>query len=76
MRWWWYSKAQSEYVLEKERAKIGHKHWAEKIAYLELTTQRFSVDYVENNKYNIDWEFLRHHNRHVTTAQTPQYKVA
>ncbi len=33
----------------------------------------FNVDYVENNKYNIDWEFLRRHNRHATVQQTQQY---
>ena len=33
----------------------------------------FNVDYVEGNKHNIDWEFLRRHNRHATIQQTQQY---
>jgi len=33
----------------------------------------FNVDYVENNKGNIDWEWLRRHNRHATIQQTQQY---
>ncbi|HTM67310.1 MAG TPA: tyrosine-type recombinase/integrase [Flavipsychrobacter sp.] len=33
----------------------------------------FNVDYVEMNKYKIDWEFLRRHNRHATVQQTQQY---
>lgn len=33
----------------------------------------FNVDYVEQNKRNIDWEWLRRHNRHATVQQTQQY---
>lgn len=33
----------------------------------------FNVDYVENNKSKIDWEWLRRHNRHATVQQTQQY---
>jgi integrase len=33
----------------------------------------FNVDYVENNKYNLDWEWLRRHNRHATIQQTQDY---
>lgn len=33
----------------------------------------FNRDYVENNKHNIDWEWLRRHNRHATIQQTQEY---
>lgn len=33
----------------------------------------FNLDYVENNKNNIDWEWLRRHNRHATQQQTQDY---
>jgi integrase len=33
----------------------------------------FNKDYVENNKKNIDWEWLRRHNRHATIQQTQEY---
>ena len=33
----------------------------------------FNIDYVENNKKNVDWEWLRRHNRHATVQQTQQY---
>lgn len=33
----------------------------------------FNVDHVENNKYNVNWEFLRNHNRHATIQQTQEY---
>lgn len=33
----------------------------------------FNKDYVENNKKNIDWEWLRRHNRHATIQQTQDY---
>lgn len=33
----------------------------------------FNMDYVENNKNNIDWEWLRRHNRHATIQQTQDY---
>lgn len=33
----------------------------------------FNKDYVENNKKNIDWEWLRRHNRHATINQTQDY---
>jgi len=34
----------------------------------------FNIDYyVENNKYNIDWEWLRRHNRHSDIKQTQEY---
>lgn len=33
----------------------------------------FNVDYVENNIKNIDWEWLRRHNRHATIQQTQEY---
>lgn len=33
----------------------------------------FNRDYVENNKGNIDWEWLRRHNRHATIQQTQDY---
>ncbi len=33
----------------------------------------FNRDYVENNKHNIDWEWLRRHNRHATIQQTQDY---
>lgn len=33
----------------------------------------FNLDYVENNKTNIDWEWLRRHNRHSTVRQTQDY---
>lgn len=46
--------------LPKEKQAYGLKH-------------TFNVDYVENNKYNIDWEWLRRHNRHATVQQTQQY---
>jgi integrase len=33
----------------------------------------FNVDYIEQNKNAVDWEFLRNHNRHATIQQTQQY---
>ena len=33
----------------------------------------FNIDYIENNKKNVDWEWLRRHNRHATIAQTQEY---
>ena len=33
----------------------------------------FNKDYVENNKANVDWEWLRRHNRHATVRQTQDY---
>jgi len=33
----------------------------------------FNKDYVENNKANINWEWLRRHNRHATIQQTQDY---
>jgi integrase len=33
----------------------------------------FNVDYVERNKKDIDWEWLRRHNRHATIQQTQEY---
>ena len=33
----------------------------------------FNVDYVENNINNINWEWLRRHNRHATIQQTQEY---
>jgi integrase len=33
----------------------------------------FNKDYVENNKKNINWEWLRRHNRHATIQQTQDY---
>jgi hypothetical protein len=46
--------------MPKEKQSYGLKH-------------TFNVDYVENNKYKIDWEFLRRHNRHATVQQTQAY---
>ena len=33
----------------------------------------FNVDYIENNKKNIDWEWLRRHNRHADQKITQRY---
>ena len=33
----------------------------------------FNIDYVENNKKNVDWEWLRRYNRHATMQQTQRY---
>lgn len=33
----------------------------------------FNVDYIENNKDQIDWEWLRNHNRHASVQQTQEY---
>lgn len=33
----------------------------------------FNTMYVNNNKKNIDWEWLRRHNRHATVQQTQDY---
>lgn len=33
----------------------------------------FNVDYIEQNKDNINWEWLRRHNRYATVQQTQQY---
>lgn len=46
--------------MPKEKQAYGLKH-------------TFNVDYVENNKSNIDWEWLRRHNRHATKEQTQEY---
>jgi hypothetical protein len=55
--WAYYRKQIS---MPKEKQAYGLKH-------------TFNVDYVENNKYNIDWEWLRRHNRHATKEQTQEY---
>lgn len=44
-----------------------------KDAYLYGLKHTFNVDYVEGNKGNIDWEWLRRHNRHATKQQTQDY---
>jgi integrase len=57
--------------------KIWHKHREKlgmatgKSAYGLKHT--FNIDYVENNKQQVDWEWLRRHNRHATVMQTQQY---
>lgn len=57
IKWWYHREAMG---MPKEKQVYGLKH-------------TFNVDYVENNKYNIDWEWLRRHNRHATVQQTQQY---
>ena len=46
--------------MPKEKQMYGLKH-------------TFNVNYVENNKHNIEWEWLRRHNRHATIQQTQEY---
>lgn len=55
-----WSRHRDQVGLAKEKQMYGLKH-------------TFNVDYVENNKYNIDWEWLRRHNRHATVQQTQDY---
>jgi integrase len=56
---YWY-KHRERIGLPKEKTPYGLKH-------------TFNVDYIENNKDNINWEWLRRHNRHATVQQTQQY---
>lgn len=51
------------------RQKLGI-HSSAKMYGLKHT---FNVDYVENNKHNINWEWLRRHNRHADIRQTQEY---
>jgi integrase len=55
-----WTKHRTKMGMPKEKQSYGLKH-------------TFNVDYVENNKYKIDWEFLRRHNRHATVQQTQAY---
>jgi integrase len=56
---YWYKHRESM-GLPKGKTPYGLKH-------------TFNVDYIENNKDNINWEWLRRHNRHATVQQTQQY---
>jgi integrase len=56
---YWY-KHRERMAIPKEKTPYGLKH-------------TFNVDYIENNKDNINWEWLRRHNRHATVQQTQQY---
>lgn len=56
---YWY-KNRDKIGLPKGKTPYGLKH-------------TFNVDYIENNKDNINWEWLRRHNRHATVQQTQQY---
>jgi integrase len=66
-----------QYTLGKYSSKIWHKKreamGMPKEKQLYGLKHTFNSNYVNNNKANIDWEWLRRHNRHATKEQTQDY---